>query len=82
MFRGGGRYYHLVQRHVLRDPAAILFISRDTCSDSITRLFSASLLWAIAQLSRDTLQNGVSHSCACAKLSAKAEGDRTILREC
>ena len=26
--------------------------------------------WGIAQLSRDTLQNGVSHRCACVKLSA------------
>ena len=27
--------------------------------------------WDITQLSRDTLQNGVSHRCACVKLSAK-----------
>ena len=37
----------------LRGPAAILFISRDTCSDSIAKLFHACLLWGIAQLSRD-----------------------------
>ena len=28
----------------------------------------------IAQLSRDTLQNGVSHRCACVKLSTKPKG--------
>ena len=33
---------------------------------------------AIAQLSRDMLQNGVSHRCACVKLSTKG-GYRTIL---
>ena len=41
----------------LRGPVAILFISRDTLSDSIAQLFS----WGIAQVSRDMLQNGVSH---------------------
>ena len=29
----------------LRGPAAILFISRDTCSDSIAKVFCACLLW-------------------------------------
>ena len=29
------------------------------------------VLWGIAQLSRDTLQNGVSHRCRCLELSAK-----------
>ena len=37
--------------------------------------------WGIAQLSRDTLQNGVSHRCARVKLSTKG-GYRTILGEC
>ena len=54
-----------------RGPAAILSISRDTCSDSIAIFFSCLFLWGIAQLSRDMLQNGVSHRCACVKLSAK-----------
>ena len=33
--------------------------------------FRACFLWGIAQLSRDTLQNGLSHRCVCAKLSTK-----------
>ena len=37
--------------------------------------------WGIALLSRDTLRHGVSHRCACVKLSTKG-GYRTILREC
>ena len=28
-------------------------------------------VWGIAQLSRDTLQNGVSHRCACVNLSTR-----------
>ena len=55
----------------LRGPAAILFISRDTCSDSIAKLFRACFNGGIAQLSSDTLQNGVSHKCPCVKLSTK-----------
>ena len=35
-------------------------------------------LWDIAQLSFGMLQNGVSHRCACVKLSIKG-GDRTIV---
>ena len=42
----------------LRGPAAILFISRDTCSDSIAKLFRACFRGGIAQLSRDMLQSG------------------------
>ena len=57
-----------------RGPAAILFISLHTCSDSIAKLFRACFCGAIAQLSRDALQNGVSHRCACVELSAKKEG--------
>ena len=64
-----------------RGPAAILFISRDTCSDSIANLFRACFYGGIAQLSRDMLQNGVSHRGACVKLSTKG-GYRTILGEC
>ena len=65
----------------LRGPAAILFISCDTCSDSISKTFLCLFFWGIAQLSRDTLQNGVSHGCACVKVSCKG-GYRTILGEC
>ena len=43
----------------------------------ISRLF----LWRFAHLSRDTLQNEVSHRCACVKLSTK-EGCRTTLAKC
>ena len=33
----------------LRGPAAILFISRDTCSDSVAKLFGDCFQWGIAQ---------------------------------
>ena len=36
--------------------------------------FRACFLWGSAQSSRDTLQNGVSHRCACVKLSRKGGG--------
>ena len=50
----------------IRDPAAILFISRDTLSDSIAKLFRACFDGGIAQLSRDTLQNGgIAQVCLC-----------------
>ena len=93
----------------LRGPTDILFISRDTCSDSVAKLVAlvgkvvgkfggifwthkikaqnfrgkfrknmpnslcrrATLIWGLAQASRDTLQNGVSHRCACVKLSIR-----------
>ena len=42
----------------LRGPVAILFISRDTCSDSIAMFFSCLFFWGIAQLSRDTCKMG------------------------
>ena len=35
--------------------------------------------WVFLLLSRDTLQNGVSHRCTCVKLSTKGGGYRTIL---
>ena len=64
----------------LRGPAAILFISRDAHSDSIAKLFHAWFYGGIAQLSRDMLQNGVSHRCACVKTKHKGGGGyRTIL---
>ena len=56
---------------LLRGPATILLISRDACSDSIAKVFRACFWWDIAQSSRDTLQNEVSHRCACVKLSTK-----------
>ena len=65
----------------LRGPAAIIFISRNTCSDSITKLFCACFCGGIAQVSRDMLQNGVSHRCPCVKLSTKG-GYRIILGKC
>ena len=59
----------------LRGPAAILFISRDTCSDSIAKLSHALVLWGIAHISRDTLQNvakwGIAQMCLC---EAKYQG--------
>ena len=62
----------------LRGPAAILFISGNTSSDSIAKMFSCLFLWGIAQISRDTLQNWVSHGCVCVKSSTKG-GYLTIL---
>ena len=55
-----------LDKRLLRGPAAILFISRDTFSDSIANLFRACFPGGgggggIAQVSRDVLQNGVSH---------------------
>ena len=64
----------------LRGPVAILFISRDTRSDSIAKLFRACF-YGVSQLLRDMLQDGVSHRCACVKLSTKG-GYRTILGKC
>ena len=60
---------HLAKQ--LRGPAAVLFISRNTCSNSIAKLFRAYFYGGIAPLSRDMLQNRVSHRCACVKLSTK-----------
>ena len=39
--------------------------------DSIAKTIRCLFLWGIAQLSRDMLHNGVSHRCACVKLSTK-----------
>ena len=55
----------------LRGPVAILIISRDACDDSIAKLFYACFSWGIAQSPRDKLQNGLSHRCACVRLSTK-----------
>ena len=41
----------------LRGPAPILSISRDTCSDSIAKLFCACFFWGVAQVLCDMLQN-------------------------
>ena len=57
----------------------ILFISRDTCSDTIAKIIGAcfcgggggGIVRGIAHLSHNTLQNGVSHRCACVKLNTK-----------
>ena len=38
---------------------------------SMSKTLSCLFVWGIAQLSRDMLQNGVSHRCAFVKLSAK-----------
>ena len=53
----------------LRGLAAILFISRNACSGSIAKLLRACFCGGLLQLSRDTLQNGVSHRmCLCATM--------------
>ena len=52
----------------------MLFISRDTCSDSIAKMVRAWFYGVSHNYPHDMLQNGVSHRCACAKLSAKGGG--------
>ena len=69
----------------LRGPVAILFSYRAILA-AIVSQNSFVLVFVgggggIAQLSRDILQNGVSHRCAFVKLSTKG-GYRTILGEC
>ena len=59
-----------IEHWTLRGPAAILFISRVTCSDSIAKLFRACF-YRVSHNSRDMLQTGVSQRCACVKLVAK-----------
>ena len=41
------------------------------CAILIAKLFRACFLWVSHKFWRDTLQNGVSHWCACVKLSAR-----------
>ena len=48
----------------------------------VSQNFLFLFLWGIAQLSRDTVRNGVWHRCGCVKLSAKGGGFSTILGEC
>ena len=61
----------------------MLFISRDTCKESIAKHFGACFHGGIAQLSRDMLQNGVSHRYTCVKVSTGGGGRyRTILGSC
>ena len=69
----------------LKGLAAMLFISRDTCSNSIANIFGACFFWGggggLAQFSRDVLQNRVLHRCACVKLKTQG-GYRIILWNC
>ena len=62
----------------LRGPVAILFISRDACSDSIAKILRACFCGVSHNYRARGLQNGVSHRCACVKLSTKG-GYRTTL---
>ena len=63
----------------LRGPAAILFISRDTCSDSIAKLFCACFYGVFLHNYRAIrCKNGVSRRCVCVKLSTNG-GYCTIL---
>ena len=63
-------------RPELRGPAAILFISRDTCSDSIAKLFRACFMGYRTIIARYVAKR-VSHRCAFVKLSNNG-GYRTI----
>ena len=58
-----------------RGPAAISFILRDACHDSIAVLFRACFV-DIAQISRDMLQNRV---CLCNESAAHCGGDRAYV---
>ena len=71
----------------LRGPAAMLFISCNTCSGRLTKLVGASFCCGgagVTQLSRDVLLNGVSHRCARVELRRYyvPRGCRTILGSC
>ena len=62
----------------LTGPSTILFISRDACSDSIANYFVFVFMGYRTIIAR-YMQNGVSHRCACVKLSAKGWGIATLL---
>ena len=66
-----------------REPRKRSKIAPPLCAAPWSTLWRAffSFFGGIAQLSCDTLQNGVSHRCACVKLSTKG-GYRTTLGEC
>ena len=51
--------------HVLRGPAAILFISRDTCSDSIAKLFRACFHGYRTIIARYVAKWGIAQVCLC-----------------
>ena len=63
----------------LKGSAAALFISCETCSDSIAKQLNSFMLLFMATLSGNMLQNGVLHRCACGKLVTKRGGYRSIL---
>ena len=56
---------------VLRRPAAILFISRDTCSDSIAEHFRACFIGVPHNYRAICCKMEVLRRCACVKLSTK-----------
>ena len=68
--------------YVLRGPAAILFISRDSCSDSIAKPLFVLVFMGYRTISRDMLQNGVSHRYAFVRLSARGGVSRHFGGEC
>ena len=51
--------------HWLRGPAAILFISRDTCSDSIAKLFRACFYGYRTIITRYVAKWGIAQMCLC-----------------
>ena len=62
-------------QNVLGGPAAIFFISLDTCSDSIATIFRACFFFSgYRTIIAIFVANGVSHGCACVKISSKRGG--------
>ena len=51
--------------HTLRGPVAILFISRDTCSDSIAKLFRACFVGYRTIIARYVATWGIAQMCLC-----------------
>ena len=62
--------FHFIAFVVLEAQQRYLSYREDSCSDSITKLFGAGVSRNY-RAPRGALQNGVSHRCACVKLSTK-----------
>ena len=68
------------KRETLRGPAGILFISRDACSDSTAKLSRACFHGVSHNYHAICCRMGLSHRCACVKLSTKGGVSHYIVR--
>ena len=59
------RHLKKILTHALRGPVAILFISRDTCSDSIAKLFRACFCGYRTIIARYVAKWGIAQMCLC-----------------